>query len=194
MPELSPAYWNERYEIQNTPWDIGKVSPPIRRYLDTLSDKSLRILVPGAGNAYEAIYAHQQGFHHVFVCDWAAAAFDHLKAIAPDFPAQHLLVEDFFKLELAVDLILEQTFFCAIDPTLRDQYVEKSAALLTEKGKIAGLLFAQPFPDAGPPFGGTKEEYIEYFSPHFHILEMNKSPHSIPPRLGRELFFEMQKR
>ncbi len=191
---LTPDYWNRRYEQHNTPWDIGYASPPIIRYLDALPDRSLRILIPGAGSAYEAVYAHQQGFGEVYVCDWASAAFEHLRAKAPDFPEAHLLVEDFFQLSLEVDLILEQTFFSAILRAQRHDYARQAARLLASGGKVAGLLFAQPFEQEGPPFGGTAEEYRRIFEPYFHVLQMDISLNSIAPRSGRELFFELQKR
>ncbi|MDX1943128.1 MAG: SAM-dependent methyltransferase [Saprospiraceae bacterium] len=191
--QLTPNYWNERYLHQNTPWDIGSVSPALKNYLDQVTNPMLPILIPGAGNAYEAIYAHRQGFQNVFVCDWAPAAFEHLKRQAPDFPIHHLLVEDFFRLEMEVDVILEQTFFCAIDPTLRKAYVKKAFELLAPDGKLTGLLFAQHFEHDGPPFGGSQEEYMQLFSPYFHILYMDININSIEPRKGRELFFECQK-
>lgn len=193
-PHLTPGYWNERYQQHNTPWDIGDVSPPLKKYLDKLSDKTLRILIPGAGSAYEAIYAHQQGFSNVYVCDWAPAAFDNLRQQAPEFPEAHLLVNDFFKLEIEVDLILEQTFFSAIDPSQRSEYARKTAEFLSPQGKLVGLLFAHPFEHQGPPFGGTKEAYQRIFSPYFHILQMEISRDSIQPRAGRELFIELRKR
>lgn len=193
MSELGAEYWEDRWGNDNTPWDIGKVSPPIRFYVDEIDNKDLRILIPGAGRAHEAIYLHQQGFTQVYVCDWAVSAFDFLREQAPDFPSDHLLVSDFFALSLKVDLILEQTFFCAIDPALRSRYAAKASDLLAPMGKIAGLLFAKPFPFIGPPFGGTEAEYRSVFSPYFDILQMSLSPHSIKPRLGNELFFELKK-
>lgn len=191
--QLTPTYWNARYAQHNTPWDIGYASPPIKRYIDQLSDKSTRILIPGAGSAYEAIYAYQQGFEQVFVCDWAPRAFDHLRQVAPEFPAGQLIIEDFFQLKIEVDLILEQTFFSAIHPSRRDAYARKTSELLSPGGKIAGLLFAHPFEQEGPPFGGTKAEYERIFAPYFDILQMEISEHSVAPRRGRELFFELRK-
>ena len=193
MKKLTQDYWNQRYLDANTGWDMGQVSPPLKLFMDTLTDKSIRILIPGAGRAYEAIYLHQLGFQNVMVCDWAPEAFDYLKKQAPDFPKAHLLVSDFFQLNVEVDLILEQTFFCAIDPSTRPKYVHKAHELLAPKGILAGLFFDIHFPFEGPPFGGTKDEYINLFHNKFNILEMNTSPYSIQPRLGNELFFQMQK-
>jgi len=191
---LDAAFWEDNYQQENTPWDLGGVSPALKEYVDRIANKDLSILIPGAGSAYEAIYLHRAGFTQVYVCDWAPSAFQYIRNEASDFPEEHLIVGDFFKLYLQVDLILEQTFFCAIAPELRGAYAEKTAGLLTAGGKLAGLLFAFPFEQEGPPFGGTKEEYERLFAPHFHILHLAISEASIKPRAGRELFIELQKR
>lgn len=191
---LSAEYWNEKYQIQQTPWDIGYASPPIAHYCEKIKDKHIRILIPGAGKAHEAIFLHRQGFQEVWVCDWAADAFAHLKREAPDFPEQHLLVGDFFDLSPSYDLIIEQTFFCAIDPALRARYVQKAHELLVPGGRLIGLLFARPFDFEGPPFGGTKEEYRQLFQQHFDLLQLETAENSIQPRLGNELFIEFLKR
>lgn len=191
---LDAEFWENNYRQEHTPWDLGAVSPALKEYLDRITDKTLRILIPGAGSAYEAIYLHRAGFTQIYVCDWAPSAFGYLRREAPDFPEAHLIVADFFKLDLQVDLILEQTFFCAIAPELREAYAEKTAGLLAAGGKLAGLLFAFPFEQEGPPFGGTREEYERLFTPHFQILHLAISEASIKPRAGRELFIELQKR
>ena len=51
MKHLSPDYWETRWQNNETGWDIGYVSPPLKRYFDDLPDKSIKIFIPGAGNA-----------------------------------------------------------------------------------------------------------------------------------------------
>ena len=68
---LDDKYWSVRYQENTDSWDIGDVSTPLKNIIDTISNKNLRILIPGCGNAYEAIYAFQQGFQHVYVLDYA---------------------------------------------------------------------------------------------------------------------------
>jgi methyl halide transferase len=189
--ELNANYWNDRYLQADTPWDIGGIAPAFKAYFDQLSQKDLRILIPGAGKAHEAIYLHQEGFLQVFVLDWAPEAFVLLQQAAPDFPERHFLVCDFFELQGSFDLIVEQTFFCAIDPALRGDYAKKVAELLAPGGQLIGLLFAQPFPFAGPPFGGTKAEYEAIFQPFFTKVEIEESALSIKPRMGNELWVRL---
>ncbi len=189
--ELNANYWNDRYLQADTPWDIGGIAPALKAYFDQLSKKDLRILIPGAGKSHEAIYLHQQGFLQVFVLDWAPEAFALLRQAAPDFPERHFLVCDFFELQGSFDLIVEQTFFCAIDPALRGDYAKKVAELLAPGGQLIGLLFAQPFPFPGPPFGGTKAEYETIFQPFFTKVEIEESALSIKPRMGNELWVRL---
>lgn len=75
-----------------------------------------------------------------------------------------------------------------MDPSLRPKYAEKVHSLLKKDGKLVGLLFDDKFNQDGPPFGGTKDEYISYFRPWFEIKYFDKAYNSIPPREGRELF------
>lgn len=187
-------YWNERYTNNNFPWDIGYVSTPIKEYIDQIEGKEIKILIPGAGNAHEAIYLYQQGFKNVYVCDWAEAAFNHIKKEAPYINPRYFLVKDFFELGEQFDLIIEQTFFCAITPDMRDQYVQKMHELLNDGGKLVGLLFSEHFDHAGPPHGGSYEEYYGRFEPYFDISIMEKSYNSIKPRMNRELFMVLKKK
>ena len=198
MKKLNQEYWNNRYLEKNTPWDIGHASTPLKTYLESLTDKEMRILVPGAGYAHEAIFLHKKGFKNVFICDWAKGALDVIESQVPDFPKEHLICGDFFKLDLDVDLIIEQTFFCAIPRNLRLSYVKKAAQLLQNTsynaGKVVGLLFAEEFEKEGPPFGGTTDEYQKAFSPYFKIEKLDISYNSIEPRFGRELFVVFTKK
>ena len=53
---LSQSYWNNRYLENDFGWDTGSITTPLKTYIDGLTDKSLKILIPGAGNSYEAEY------------------------------------------------------------------------------------------------------------------------------------------
>lgn len=185
---MNKKFWNTKYINEDTGWDIGSVSKPLKAYIDQLEDKNVRILIPGCGNAYEAEYLFQQGFQNVYILDISELALKNFVDKCPDFPKSNICCKDFFEFEGEFDLILEQTFFCALLPELRLNYVKKMASLLGQNGKIAGLLFGVEF-EGGPPFGGSRNEYLQLFSNHFEILKMEDSHNSIPPRQGSELFF-----
>ena len=66
--------------------------------------------------------------------------------------------------------------------------------LLIPNGKIAGLLFQFPLTEVGPPFGGSKEEYVALFQKDFTIKTLEPAINSIKPRLEKELFFIFTKK
>ncbi|MBY8962760.1 methyltransferase domain-containing protein [Flavobacterium sp. D11R37] len=187
-------YWEERYKNNQTGWDAGSVTTPIKHYIDNLTDKNLKILVPGAGNGHEFEYLLQQGFNNSYVIDIASTPLQNIKARLPEVPDSHIIHGDFFDHAGEYDLIIEQTFFCALNPALRKQYAEKMYSLLKPGGRLAGLLFSFPLTEQGPPFGGSVEEYEAIFSPHFTINKMEEAYNSIKPRAGKELFFIFEKK
>ncbi|WP_179019197.1 methyltransferase domain-containing protein [Winogradskyella forsetii] len=189
MNEINKIYWENRYAKDQTAWDIGFVSTPLKTYIDQLEDKSLKILIPGAGNSYEAEYLWNNGFKHVYVLDVAKQPLVNLKTRVPDFPEKQLLNVDFFELRDTYDLIIEQTFFCALHPGLREIYVEQMHQLLKPKGKLVGLFFNFELTEDGPPFGGSRAEYQSRFESKFHIKVLEPSINSIKQRQGKELFF-----
>lgn len=186
--------WEQRYQEGNTGWDIGYPSTPLKEYFDQIKDKTIKILIPGAGNAYEAEYLCKQGFINVFILDIAPSPLKKFAERNPDFPKENLIEGDFFKHEGEYDLIMEQTFFCAITPDLRKAYAEKINQLLKPKGRLMGLLWSVELNKDHPPYGGNKEEYHEYFDTYFDYLYFEEAQNSIPPRKGRELFLLAQKK
>jgi len=195
MTKFNQDFWEDKYKQSNTHWDIGTASTPLKNYIDQLNNKNLNILIPGAGNAHEAEYLHRQGFKNVFVLDIAKQPLANFKKRVPSFSDDHLIQADFFEHHQLYDLIIEQTFFCALDPNLRPKYAEKMSQLLHSKGKLVGLLFEFELTNEGPPFGGSYLEYQNLFSKYFKIKTLELANNSIKPRAGKELFviFESQK-
>ena len=192
--ELNKNNWNSRYKTKETGWDIGFVSPALKEYIDQISDLSIKILIPGCGNAYEAEYLFKKGFKNIFIVDYSEIAISNLIKRIPDFPIFNSICDDFFNISGQYDLILEQTFFCAIDPSLRDNYAKKVSSLLKNDGKLVGLFFSLPMFSDHPPFGGSIEEYIKCFSKLFLIIKMERCYNSIKSRKNKELFFILKKK
>jgi hypothetical protein len=192
--QFNTAYWQHRYLTDQTGWDTGEITPPLKEYFDQLQNKNLKILVPGCGNGYEAEYLFTHGFHHVYLADVAEAPLHNFAQRVPELPKEQQLQHDFFALWGDYDLIVEQTFFCALDPELRPAYARQCAALLKPEGKLMGLLFDTTFTHDGPPFGGSREEYRKYFEPYFEFIHFETAYNSIAPRQGRELFMLLQKK
>jgi len=190
---LDQDFWDHLYIVNDIGWDMGRVSPPIKDYIDTLENKDISILIPGCGNSYEAEYLLQQGFTNITVIDIAPTLVEHLHEKFKENPNVTIVLGDFFEHEGKYDLILEQTFFCALPPIMRKKYVSKMHQLLDKNSKLVGLLFNENFED-GPPFSGCQEEYELLFGRNFSILKMELCKTSIPKRLDNELFVEFLKK
>lgn len=185
------SFWNSRWEMKHTGWDIGSASPPIKTFMSQYSNKSAALLIPGCGNAYEAEFLVKNGFTNITLMDIAPKAVEQLKEKFKGQDQVHILCEDFFDHRGQYDLMIEQTFFCAHPPESRRTYVEKAVELLKKEGKLMGVLFKRNFEKQGPPFGGTIEEYRSLFSPYFTLKKMEDCYNSIAPRLGHELFIHL---
>lgn len=194
MIELDATFWNNKYLNNKTGWDLGMISNPLQQYFDQLKDKELRILIPGGGNSYEAAYLFNKGFKNVFVADLAIEPLKNIKKRMPNFPSEHLIHQNFFDLKMEFDLLIEQTFFCAIHPDLRFKYAKKASEILSKNGKLVGLLFDAMLNKDHPPFGGNKAEYNGYFKKFFDILIMENCYNSTEKRQGMELFIKLQKK
>lgn len=189
---MDSKYWSSRYQNEQTSWNIGEASKPLIKLFEDIKNKELNILIPGCGNAYEAEYLYNSGFKNVYLIDIAKAPLQNFKKRNKEFPAPQIIEGDFFTHKGEYDIIVEQTFFCAINPNLRSKYVDKCHTLLRNGGELIGVLFDRQF-EGGPPFGGTREEYQRLFKTKFSKVVLNDSPYSITPRLGHEVILNCTK-
>lgn len=190
---LNQEYWEAQYKTNATGWDLGKVSPPIKEYIDTLEDKNSSILIPGCGNSHEAEYLLSQGFTNITLIDIAPTLVENLQKKFKNYPNIKIVLGDFFEHKGQYDLVIEQTFFCALPPTMRKKYVVEMHKILAAKGLLVGLLFNKTF-ESGPPFGGSQAEYEQLFKDYFDFKIMEICHNSIAPRANTELFIEFQKK
>lgn len=193
MKQLGENYWSSLYENNDTGWDAKQITPPLKEYIDQLTDKNLSILIPGCGNSHEAAYLLQQGFTNITLIDISSVLCTRLEQLFQLNLNKEIKIvcANFFELEGQFDLILEQTFFCALDPSLRESYVGKMHQLLKPGGKLVGVLFNRSFED-NPPFGGDATEYRQLFEPFFEIVIMETCYNSIDKRKGAELFIHFR--
>lgn len=191
---MEENYWNERYLKKETGWDIGSAAPALTEYFQQLNNKNISILIPGCGNAHEAFFLIDNGFSDITLLDIAPELVHQLKEKFKNYiPSPlNIIQQDFFAHHKQYDLIIEQTFFCALTPALRKDYVDKMYELLNTGGKLVGLLFNRYF-EGGPPFGGEEQEYRNLFSAKFSFKIMATAYNSITPRKNSELFFIAEK-
>lgn len=182
---MNANYWSARYQSKKTGWDLGEVSTPLLEIFKGIK-KNAKILIPGCGNAYEAEYLFNIGYKNVHIIDLAIEPLEAFKKRNESFPHEQIILGDFFEHSGLYDVIIEQTFFCAIQPALRKTYVLKTHELLKPKGELLGVLFDREF-EGGPPFGGRKADYKTLFSEVFEEVKIQKSLHSILPRNGVEV-------
>ncbi|ATL49799.1 SAM-dependent methyltransferase [Chitinophaga caeni] len=190
---LDKHYWNQRYRTGATGWDLGQVSPPIAAYIDQCQNLKARILIPGGGNSYEAQYLWEKGFTDITVVDISDELIENLKRKYRDTGIK-FISEDFFQHLGEYDIIIEQTFLSALDPSLRDRYAKKMYSLLWQNGRFIGVIFKRQFDEPGPPFGGSVKDYRRLFEPYFDFHTFAPCVNSHPARQGSELFFSFRKK
>jgi SAM-dependent methyltransferase len=102
---------------------------------------------------------------------------------------------DFFALppeyDASFDYVLEHTFFSAIDPGRREEYVRTVRRLLKPGGLLIALFYAHGRP-GGPPFTTSEEEVRALFREDFTIERLEVPARSVKPRQGKELLALMR--
>jgi thiopurine S-methyltransferase len=191
---MNKNYWENRYLHGNTPWTLNCVAPPIKHYFETVNPpKHLKILIPGVGSSKEALYLYELGYKNVFVLDISEHAIVEFESKYPEFPKGNVILGNYFDHTNHYDLVVEQTFFCALPLSIRKQYASHTNQILVVGGKLLGLFFQGESTDEGPPFRASKLEYEELFQEYFKISKLERCYNSIPPRQGSELFFIFEK-
>ena len=92
---LNENFWETKYKTNKTGWDLGEISPPLKAYIDQLTNKELKILIPGGGNSYEAAYLFKKGFTNVYVVDISKIPLQNLQKAVPNFPSDQLIHGNF---------------------------------------------------------------------------------------------------
>jgi SAM-dependent methyltransferase len=192
VKELSATDWEARYQEKNTPWDLQEATPEfVRLANEGWFPKKGKALVPGGGRGYDAIHLAKLGLE-VDLVDFAPSALTAaLELAAQEKATVYAYRANFFDLpkigyhQKSYDVILEYTFFCAIDPSLREKYVESVTKLLKPKGLLVALFFPTLTDKEGPPFLVSKEEVEKLFAPYFE-MEFHQAMVSVNPRKDRE--------
>ena len=190
--------WNELYKKGDTPWDKGTHAP----LLDVLWKKQPqlfrgRVLVPGCGLGHDARWLAKHGCQVVAV-DIAPLAIERAKQFNPDncidFRLANLfeLPED---LPGTFDLVWEHTCFCALDPSLREEFIAAVRGALKPSGTVAGVFYMNPDLDpgeTGPPFGIALDELIAFWEKGGFEIDEHWAPDvAYEGRAGRERYMSV---
>ncbi len=192
---MSFKKWESRYQTGETSWDKGAPSPGLVDFL-AAHPKLPRgtVLVPGCGTGHDVRAWAQAGFNATGL-DFAPSAIRLAKerTAAAELRARFLR-EDFLhgKPTRRFDWVFEHTLFCAIPPTDRDAYVRAVLRWLKPGGHYLAVNYLVSCRDE-PPFGVTRRELWERFSPYFDLLA-EWTPRSYPNRVGLEQMLWWQRR
>ena len=189
MPEFdsrdprTPAFWDERFEREFTPWDRGGVPEQVREFV--AQSQARTVLIPGCGAGYELVYFSEAGWDATAI-DFSPAAVERARAITGQW-SDRVVEADFFAYEPAVrlDMIYERAFLCALPRAIWPQVARRWAQLLPPGGLLAGFFFFDDAPK-GPPFGISHAELDQLLREDFECVEDAEVADSIPVFAGKE--------
>jgi SAM-dependent methyltransferase len=189
--------WNQRYELEDTPWEKGLPAPPLLEFL-TQDRPSFwgdgKVLVPGCGTGHDVRALATEG-NNALGLDLAPNALELAQAY-PKVGNEAYELGDFldpnWRKNKSFDAIWEHTCYCAIDPSRRDDYATACAELIKPGGHLVGVFFLTPNDpgeeDEGPPFNASIQELNQRFSPAFERIDSWVPTLTYPGREGREWF------
>jgi methyl halide transferase len=195
MNRTDQGEWEERYQTGDMPWEKGGPSPGLVDFLAAHPDLPRgTVCVPGCGTGHDVRAWAQAGFA-AFGIDIAPSAIrlSRERTAAAGLKAK-FETKDFLAAPppRRFDWLFEHTLFCAIQPEHRDPYVRAVLKWLKPGGHYLSVNYMIPDED-GPPFGTTREELWNRFSPHFDLLS-EWMPRSYPNRTGLERVFWWRRR
>lgn len=187
---MSSEYWEQRYQTKDMPWEKGAPSPGLVDFLAANPGlKRGTVCVPGCGTGHDAREFAKAGFE-TFGFDLAPSAI----RLASDMTSAAGLkatfrLADFLKDEPPekFDWLFEHTLYCAIQPEERDAYARAVVRWLKPGGTYLAVNYLIPDKE-GPPFGTTRDEVWQRFSPNFELLA-EWVPRSYPNRTDLERMF-----
>ena len=187
---MQNSEWEARYQSKDMPWEKGEASPGLVDFLASHPELDrTSVLVPGCGTGHDVRAWAKAGFA-VTGYDVAPSAIQLAEEKNRAMGVETTLVLGDFLSDPPLqrfDWIFEHTLFCAIDPARRDDYVKAVLRWLKPGGHYLAVNYIIPDTD-GPPFGTTREEQINRFSPHFELIE-DWVPRSYENRTGLERMF-----
>jgi SAM-dependent methyltransferase len=198
MPEfasrdpLAPAFWDERFERDFTPWDLKGVPQALRDFV-ARDPASRTVLIPGCGNGYELVCMLDAGWDASAI-DFSPVAVSRARGVVGRWAAQ-VVEADFFtwRPPQVLDLIYERAFLCAMPPAMWPQVAARWAQLLAPGGELAGFFFFGSAPK-GPPFGIARAALEELLAPWFDLVEEGEVVDSLPVFAGQERWMLWQRR
>ena len=158
-------------------FDTGCPSPALIQLIDQGEIPNGRALVPGCGRGYDVV-ALASGLRYTIGVEMSEMAVTAAMAHIHSLPVEHkpasnnfqIKRESFFHLSEAeddkFDFIYDHTFMCALNPSIREDWAKKMAALLKDGGELLTIIF--PIREKRtkvPPYRVSMELYRELLTP-----------------------------
>ncbi len=184
--------WSEHYAAGDTPWDLGAPHPELSTRLQdgrlAPPHAGASALVPGAGRAHDALALARRGWRVTaldLVAELGSSVAPALERLEGTFIAGNALE---FQAKEPFDLIWDDTFFCAIEPSERVSWGRRAAELLRPGGRYAALVFpvGKPVEEGGPPHGMDEAALAAALGPLFRVQESGPVSRAVPKRTWRE--------
>jgi len=195
MVSCSPENQVLKFDSGNTSeLNYCVVLPPIKEYINQITNQGIKILVIGTENTFTADYLFRKGFTNThYLNNDSSSIKDFIKRL-PHFPSEQLFCENFFLHSGKYDLILEQTFFSSLPRSQRYNYVKKVHELLSEKGKLVGVLFNPEFNTQDALSDAIRNEYCLLFKNCFNFMCFEEVYNSLKSEAVSEIFIILIKK
>ena len=199
----SKEYWERRFRQADTPWELGgptallseglQLLPELPGYRDI--EMPLRVVCAGVGRGDDALELARCGFDVVAV-EWSDLAVLSLRdrgeyLTSPKCGSLTIEHGDFFQVPpRQVDFAFEHTFFCALPPHRRPEYVKAMSNWLKAGRVLIGNFFIEQQGDSddlqlnGPPFFVKYDELVTLFTREFKVLRLSPVPQKQAMRRG----------
>ena len=163
MTQLSPHFWQEKFESQQTGWDRGQASPQLLQWLRSGALNIVdtpHIAVPGCGKGWEVAALSERGFE-VTGIDYTPAAVSETRQCLrrAGLPGGVIQADVLSYLpERLFDAVYEQTCLCAISPDHWIRYSQQLARWTRPGGRLYAMFMQVSRPGSevglveGPPF------------------------------------------
>jgi SAM-dependent methyltransferase len=187
---IKAEQWDAHWQENETPWDLGGVTPALIEFLRDRDVKRQTALIPGCGRGHDAHFFAKAGAD-VTAVDFAESALTAARAAYPDSKVDWQQA-DVTALPFTdqFDWVWEYTCFCALKPSQRESYLANVAKALKPGGRFFGLTFLQVHKPEGPPFAIDPEVLRAMLEKHFSIEAFEvPTERSVKPRRASEIWF-----
>ena len=170
----SPAWWNQRYQAADTPWDTGIVPPELHELIETGALRPAGVALDlGCGTGTNSAYLARLGFV-VFGVDLAVTALQRARTkariagLATHFCAGDVADLGFLPVQAA--FALDIGCLHSLAPGDRTRYALSLAQRLERGGLYLMYGFDQGVELDTGPAGFAAGEVAQRFAPQFEVL------------------------